>query len=186
MAEPLSDVSGLILAGGQSRRFGEDKACYVVGGRPMARRVYDALAPLVGEVFVSVRAPGANPGLPAEEVVDRYSDGGPLAGLHAGLVRSRTPWLFVVACDLPFVTTETLAAVLTAPRESSWPVVPRTPDGQLQPLCALYPAALLPLVEEHIREGRYAVHGLLTAVGWGEMALPQAPLRNVNTRADLG
>ena len=188
-ADPISasDVSGLVLAGGRSRRFGEDKARFAVEGRPMARRVYDALVPLVGEVFVSVRVPGANPSLPAEEVVDRYSDAGPLAGLHAGLVRCETPWLLAVACDLPFVTTEALASVLTASRAPIRPVVPRTPDGRLQPLCALYPVALVPLVEKLLRGGRYAMHGLLEAVGdWDEVALPQAPLRNVNTRSDLG
>lgn len=181
-----SDVSGLVLAGGRSRRFGEDKARFMVEGRPMARRVYDTLAPLVGEVFVSVRTPGANPGLPAEEVVDRYPDAGPLAGLHAGLLRCETPWLLAVACDLPFVTTEALAVVLAAPREPAHPVVPRTPDGRLQPLCALYPAVLLPSVEELLQSGRYAMHGLLEAVGdWEEVVLPHAPLRNVNTPSDL-
>lgn len=183
----VSHVTGLILAGGQSCRFGEDKARYEVDGRPMARRVYDALAPLVGGVFVSVHAPRTNPGLPAEEVVDRYSGAGPLAGLHAGLARCETPWLFVVACDLPFVTTETLAAVLTAPRRPGCPIVPRTPDGRLQPLCALYPSTLLPLVEDLLQRGRYAMHALLRASEtWDEVALPQEPLRNVNTRADLG
>lgn len=181
----MNDVSGLILTGGESRRFGTDKARHVVEGQTMARRVYDALIPLVDAVFVSVRTPGSNPDLPAEEVVDLYPGAGPMAGLHAGLRRCETPWLLALACDLPFVTTEALATLLRASRQPGQPVVPRTPDGRLQPLCALYPATLLPLIGDRLRGGQYALHELLEASGYEPVALPQVPLRNVNTPTDL-
>lgn len=182
-----SRPTGLILTGGRSRRFGEDKARFAVEGRPMARRVFDALAPLVAEVFVSVRTPGTNPGLPAEEVVDHYPDAGPLAGIHAGLLCCRTPWLLTVACDMPFLTTEALASLLQVPRHPKRPVIARTSDGRLQPLCALYPTALRPAIEEQLTDGRNSLHGLLEAIGtWDEVPVPQEALLNVNSRSDLG
>lgn len=183
---PASDVTGLLLTGGQSRRFGTDKARFPLGGRTMAGRVYDVLAPLVAEVMLSVRIPGTGPELLAEEVADLYPGAGPLAGLHAGLARCRTPWLLAVACDMPFLTMEALVAVLAARTDSDCPVLARAQAGKLQPLCALYPAFLLPTVESSLASGQYAVHALLETVGrWKEVILPEDLLRNVNTQADL-
>lgn len=179
-------TTGLILVGGESRRFGADKARHPVGGRPMALRVYDALSPLVGDVFVSVRVAGSSPFPEVEEVVDRYPGAGPLAGVHAGLVRCQTPWLLAVACDMPFLTTDALTTLASAPRPADRPVFARTPDSRLQPLCALYPVSALSVVEGLLGRGQHAVRDLRYALGrWEEVLLPQAPLQNVNRQSDL-
>ncbi len=180
------DVTGLILAGGQSRRFGADKARHPVEGRPMIARVYDVLAPRVASVLVSVHGPEDDYGLPAERVVDAYPGAGPLAGLHAGLARCPTPWLLALACDLPFLTSEVLEILLSARDEAARPVVAHTPDGRRQPLCALYPRALCATAEDRLEAGRFALHDLLRVAGpVREVPVPAAPLRNVNVQDDL-
>lgn len=152
----------------------------------MALRVLDALIPLVTEVLVSVRAEGTSPIVDREEVVDRYPGAGPLAGLHVGLVRCRTPWLLAVACDMPFLTTEALKMLVSASRTPGCPVFARTPDGRLQPLCALYPVSVLPVVEKLLDGGQHALRDLRCALGgWEEVPLPLAPLRNINYPRDL-
>lgn len=181
-----ADVTGLIVAGGQSRRFGADKARHPVAGRPMIERVHDVLAPLVETVLVSVRTLDTDYGLSARRVADEYPGAGPLAGLHAGLKRCRTPWLLALACDVPFLTPETLQTLLVARTETEQPIVARTPNGQRHPLCALYPRSLNSLTERLLNEDRLAMHGLLRAAGpVCEVAVPQAPLQNVNERSDL-
>ena len=183
---PNPTVTAVLLAGGRSRRFGTDKALHPVGERPMARWVYDAVAPLVAEVLVSVRAPGTSPIPEAEEIVDLYPGSGPLAGLHAGLLRCRTPWLLTVACDLPFLTKAGVAAVLAGRGAHGRPVVARAQGGAIQPLCALYPVSLLPTVETALASGQYAMHALLeSAVRWEEVVLSGDVLRNVNAPTDL-
>ena len=76
--------------------------------------------------------------------VYRAADGIPpqsaLTGLHAALWHARTPWVVVIACDLPFVTTDLVErlSLMRAAREGIEAVVPVQPDGRRQPLCALY------------------------------------------------
>lgn len=179
-------ITGLILAGGASRRFGTDKARVAVEGRTMIARVFEAVSAVTGEVLVSVREGDEDYGLPARVVKDAVPGAGPLAGLEAGLRACRTPWLLVVACDMPFLTAEALDAV-TRPRAHGLDaVVARTPDGRTQPLCACYSAAILPVVEAQLRSERRSMHGLLERLGAVRVApLPEAPLRNVNRPGDL-
>lgn len=183
------DVTGLILAGGASRRFGTAKARYEVEGRTLIARVADALAEVVpAPLLVSVADAEAHP-LPeyptARYVADRYSEAGPLAGLHAGLHAAPTPWLLAVACDLPDLTPEVLRTILAARTSDADAIVARTPDGRLHPLCAAYHRRLLPSAEAHLADGRRALHDLLGAVHTREVPLPAAPLRNVNAPGDL-
>lgn len=179
-------VTGLILAGGESRRFGADKARHPVGGRPMIEHVYAAVAAVAGEVLVSVRAPGAEPSVPARVVYDALPGAGPLAGLQAGLMVCRTPWLLVVACDLPFVTPEALARLLGARGPGVAAVVARDGAGRRQPLCACYHASVRPLVDARLAAGRYRMLALFDDLaGLREVALPDAALHNVNRPSDL-
>lgn len=178
------DVTGLLLAGGRSRRFGADKARAPVEGRPMIERVHDVVAPLVAEVLVSVRAVEDAAGLPGRPVADRVEGAGPLGGLHAGLWASGRPWLLAVACDLPYLQREPLRALLAA-RVAGRPVVAETPDGRHQPLCALYPASILPAVEAALVAGRLALQDLIAATDAVIVPVDAAPLRNVNRPSDL-
>lgn len=180
-AEPRIDVGGLILAGGRSTRFGRDKATSVVDGKPMIARVFEVLSPLVRQVLISVRFHRDDLPLEARQIEDRYPGAGPLAGLHSGLIESDNSHVLVLASDLPYVTAEVLRHIRDAPAEADVPVVARTPDGRLQPLCALYPRTMLQEVEEHLEAGRLAMHALLEACAAVQVVdAPFEVLRNVN------
>lgn len=119
-------------------------------------------------------------------VVDSFADAGPLAGLHAGLAAAATPWILAVACDLPFLTEESLRTLLASRTRQAHAVVARSPDGRLHPLCACYHRRALPAVTAHLAAGRYALYALLEALPNVRVVdLPAGPLRNVNTPADL-
>lgn len=179
--------TGLILAGGQSRRFGADKAAYAVGGRSMLERVYAAVAVVADPVLLSLRTPpGTSLSIPARVVVDRYADAGPLAGLHAGLLEARTPWLLAVACDLPYLTPEALSRLVERCTPEARAVVAEDETGRLQPLCACYPTSALPVVEARLRGQSYALHGLLDHLEpFARVPLSGGVLRNVNRPGDL-
>lgn len=181
------DLTGLLLAGGRSRRFGADKACVEVEGRAMIGRVYEALAPLCVEVLVSVAdASTAYPlSGPARSVVDRAPDAGPLAGLDAGLAASATPWLLAIACDLPFLTTAALRLLVMARSEEVDAVVAVAPDGRMQPLCACYHRRVQPTVADQLAAGDRAMHALLDRLTVPTVQLSAEALRNVNTPRDL-
>lgn len=138
---PLSGALGFVLAGGQSRRMGRDKALLPWGGATLLEHALARLRPLCDEVFV-LCGPGARYAeLGAPLLLDPVADQGPLAGLLAGLERlDQRPGLFL-AVDVPRVPTELLASLLSAVagHAAAVPVL----EGGPEPLVAAYSRACL-------------------------------------------
>jgi molybdopterin-guanine dinucleotide biosynthesis protein A len=135
----IEDCTALILAGGDSRRMGQDKASLVLQGKTLLEHVTTTMRQVFSKVIVSVRQPRVGVELP--QVCDEVSASGPLAGLVAGLAQAKTPWVFAVACDMPFIT-PALVQGLAALRGQHQAVVPVV-DGHLQPLAAFYATSAL-------------------------------------------
>jgi molybdenum cofactor guanylyltransferase len=102
----IADCTAIILAGGDSQRMGSDKANLVLDGRSLLQSVTAIMRLVFPEVILSVRQPRPETGLP--QVCDDPSYAGPLAGLASGLAAAETPWVFAVACDMPFVVPEVI------------------------------------------------------------------------------
>ncbi len=98
----ISDCTAVILTGGDSRRMGQDKASLILGEHSLLQHVISLVQPLFSNVIISVRQPRADITFP--QVCDDPKHRGPLAGLAAGLQSAKTPWVFAVACDMPFIT----------------------------------------------------------------------------------
>ncbi len=186
------DIEGFILAGGASSRMGTDKAQLKLAGRPFIARINEALLSIVGSTsIVGAKEDYARVGLPI--VPDVYAKWGALGGLHAALHACRARWALVIACDLPFVSTE-LFTRLASLRGNFDAVVPVQMDARPQPLCALYhTAACRTRAQELIeRQEERRPRALLQAVNtrlvaWEELAdLKDAAilLMNVNTPED--
>lgn len=175
-----------MLAGGQSRRFGRDKALAEHEGRPYVQIVHDALAPHCTEVLISTGpTPRAYP-VPVRVVLDLVPDGGPLAGLAAGLVEAKTPWLLAVAVDFPRLTPDALAPLLARSTDADV-VVALDADGRGQPVCALWRCATVqPVVETRLKRRQLAMFGLLGALAVQEVELAPGALYNVNVPEDNG
>ncbi|HEY8393934.1 MAG TPA: molybdenum cofactor guanylyltransferase [Thermaerobacter sp.] len=103
MKTALAPITGVILAGGHSRRMGRDKALLDLGGRPMIARVAEALGRVCAEVLVVDRDPDRYAFLGLPVVLDRKPGFGALSGLHAGLLALPRPYGLFVACDMPFL-----------------------------------------------------------------------------------
>jgi molybdopterin-guanine dinucleotide biosynthesis protein A len=111
MTEP--SVTGIILAGGRSSRFGRDKLAELIDGKPLLWHAIDAVRPLVEEILV-VAAPGAEPLVPTgvRVVRDRIAFEGPLSGLLAGLLEARAPAVLVAGGDMPSMVEGVLTMLL--------------------------------------------------------------------------
>jgi len=110
----LTDVYGLVLAGGQSQRMGRDKAALAYHGKPQLQWAYDLLRGVCEKTFVSVRpdqrSEPTRAALP--QIVDAQPGIGPIAGISAALnEHTNVAWL-VIACDLPFLYQQPSAARL--------------------------------------------------------------------------
>ncbi|GAA0659058.1 molybdenum cofactor guanylyltransferase [Salarchaeum japonicum] len=191
---------GVVLAGGDSTRFGDaDKALAAVAGTPMVRRVFDALADATGTP--PAVAAGSSPPdayrrvLPdgVRFVPDDDDYAGPLAGLAAAAAGLDADWLFAAATDLPRLDAPAVRWLAAERTPDCDAVVPVAPDGVQQPLCAWYRrrAVLDALTNVAGTAGpralldRLAVRRVTQADAPPAVSLADA-LTNVNTRDEFG
>ncbi len=115
MATPRPAVTGIVLAGGRSSRFGRDKLGATVEGRPLLERAIEAVARIASDIVV-VTAPGGAPSVAQEVrvVADETAFEGPLAGCLTGLLAAREPYALVVGGDMPTLQPAVLALLLRA------------------------------------------------------------------------
>lgn len=134
----FGNVAGYVLVGGRSSRMGTDKALIPFRGLPLAGYVADQLARVADPVsLVGDPARYANVGYPT--IADEYPGAGPLGAIITGLRSSKANWNLMVACDLPRVHGEFFASLVEKIRHTSAEaVIPVTPDGREQVLCAAY------------------------------------------------
>ena len=130
-------ISIAILSGGESSRMGMPKACLKIHGVTFAEHIAKNLCPS-DEIMFSVRNPEDYPDIPIRHIPDLYPGCGPLAGLHSALVHSRNPLVFVVACDMPYVSRTTLEELSAQYEEGADAVIPVASDGTRHSVCALY------------------------------------------------
>ena len=155
----IDDCTAIILAGGDSKRMGRDKAALPFNGETLLQSVIAKVQPLFAHTLVSVRQPRAEVALP--QICDTQPDGGPLVGLISALEAVTTPWVFVLACDMPFVASG-LIAHLASLRAGYQAVIPQT-DEHAQPLAAFYARSVLPLLQSSLASGNRSLVGALKA-----------------------
>lgn len=100
----ITDIAGVLIAGGKSRRMGRDKRFVPVSGRTLFERTLDVLESVFQEIIVVLAEPV--PGLDVrgrQLVFDAIPDCGSLGGLYTGLLSTNLPRAFAVACDMPFL-----------------------------------------------------------------------------------
>ena len=131
----MSQVEAFILAGGASSRMGTDKSQLLIENQTFVERITTTLLTITD----SVRLVGGRINSQLPIVADLYPQWGALGGLHAAVSACRRDWAIVVACDLPFVTSD-LFLRLASLRADYDAVVPIQQDGRPQPLCAFYRA----------------------------------------------
>jgi len=149
-----SRCTGAILAGGFSRRMGRDKAALQLGGKPLALRVHEALAPLVTETWLITNQPLAHLAFGLPLVTDWRPFQGPAGGLLTALCAARTSWVLAAAVDNPLLAPALLAELAARAGRTTCPaVVCRSPWG-LEPFPGLYAVRLLPALQDFLRADR--------------------------------
>ena len=147
------DVSGIVLAGGMSRRLGRDKAVELIGGEPLITRTIGRLSQVSEGIVVVVndieRASALLLPESANIAVDIYPGKGSLGGIFTGLSAANGDWGIVVACDMPFLNVALLKHMVSL-RDGFDAVVPIL-AGQPEPTHALYSKACLPHIERKLK-----------------------------------
>ncbi len=169
---------------------GEDKGLQALQGRPLALHAMERLQPQVGALLINAnRNIDRYAALGAPVVQDSEADfPGPLAGLLAGLRAARTSWLLCAPCDAPLLPLD-LHERLAAQIGSAAVAVPRSGDGQLQPLfallrCALHADLAAALARGERKAQRWLCEQAHVVVPF-ERAQDQRAFLNINSSAEL-
>jgi len=156
----IEDCTAIILAGGESKRMGQDKASIVLAGESLLNRAIANLQPLFDHIMISVREPQADILLP--QICDADRRRAPMMGITTALDKVETNWVFVVAVDMPFISAD-LIRFLAKKREGKQVVVPMI-DEHVQPLFAYYAKVCLPAMQQQIADGNRSLRRFIDGV----------------------
>jgi molybdopterin-guanine dinucleotide biosynthesis protein A len=148
-------IFGLILAGGYSRRMGQDKSLLEFHGKPQIEYVHELLQRSCVEVFLSKRKDQRSyKDLNVINDREEFSGHGPLGGILSAMKEHPDASWIVVACDLPFITGETIQTLLAhrAPQKIATAFI-STHDGLPEPLCAIWEGHAYDLILKSFNEG---------------------------------
>jgi molybdenum cofactor guanylyltransferase len=175
-----------VLAGGESRRYGRDKAREIVAGKSLLGRATGTLAEVLARVVVVSSRPRSGDGWTS--VPDLRPSKGPLAGIEAALAHAAELGLggaFVLACDLPLVDAATVRTVIAALAPGVAAAAPaRSGAPGVEPLCGAYRMEALGAVRAALDRDELAVHRVFAHVGGVTVHVPPDLLLNVNRPAD--
>lgn len=182
---PFTPLFGLILAGGASTRMRRDKAAISYHGQSQLAWAYDLVSQVCAATFVSVRPDQRDEptraGFP--QIVDRQPGTGPIAGISSALSHHpKVAWL-VIACDLPFLTQDTLQYLIANRDPQRIATAYRSAHDSLpEPLCALWEPAAREPVQAYVDAGKQCPRKFLINANTLLLDLPDArALDNVNT-----
>jgi molybdopterin-guanine dinucleotide biosynthesis protein A len=185
MSKPLY---GLVLAGGKSRRMGQDKALLVREGQSQLSYIASLLESIAERVFVSARRDQQDDSERSRfaTIVDRYEDIGPIAGILSAMDEHPDADWLVVACDLPNIDAETLRYIVEHRGDEPFTAYRSSHDGLPEPLCAIYAAGSDTALRRFVDDGMLCPRKMLINSETLLLAQPNpAALDNVNTPDDL-
>lgn len=177
------NAGAILLAGGASRRMGQDKAFLDWQGQPLVAHIAGQLRRICADLIIGANDSAKFAFLAAPVIADRSLGQGPLMGLASCLAASRFDRNLVVACDMPRLNSVS-ARLLLSMADGFDAVVPRGADGRPEPLFAVYRKSCLPALEKVLAHGGRRFTDLLeqVQVRWVESSeLFGLELHNLNT-----
>jgi molybdopterin-guanine dinucleotide biosynthesis protein A len=183
------NATGFVLSGGESRRFGEDKALFNLGGEPLIRRPLACLQALFPSVAIVAKHPPTYATFDVSVVEDAHPQRMPHVGILTGLQTAETAWSVFLACDMPSMTPDVVRTLYEARRakrgtESVQAVVPETPSG-VHPLAGCYHRSATEALRTAIDEEQ-SLRGWLSEIATRVVPFEkEEPFRNVNRKEDL-
>ncbi|MDO5043688.1 MAG: formate dehydrogenase accessory sulfurtransferase FdhD [Coriobacteriia bacterium] len=186
-SEMREQITGIVVAGGRSRRMGTDKSFVTLADEPMVKRAVRLLEPYCKRIVIVTNALEATKALGWPDHVKVVSDDipfqGPLGGLSTGAQHAETPWIFVRAVDMPWLAPNLIDMMYQRALDKKSDVVIPLSDRGNEPLCALYSrAAVMKWVQRVLDTGRRRVIAFFQYVRVD--AIPQEEIRKLDPNED--
>jgi len=154
-------ISGIILAGGKSSRFGRDKCKAIYNQKELIKYSIEAIKPFVHEIIISSNNNNLEY-LGYKIIKDDFQNCGPIGGLYSCLKASETEKNLVIPCDMPFVSSD-LFKYLLENSENYEAVVPIF-NNKIEPLTAVFSQKILQKIESQINNKIYKILSLLNSI----------------------
>jgi molybdopterin-guanine dinucleotide biosynthesis protein A len=189
----ITDVTGVLLAGGKSRRMGEDKRFILVRQQTLFERSCGVLREVFEQVCVVIAQD--SPSMQAEVPVvrDLIPDCGSLGGLYTGLRLAKTQHVFLAACDMPFLNPDIIRYMVRMKDQAD--IVISRWESRLQPTHAVYGRNCLPVLEEMMNLQNRKIHSMIGHPTLRVSVIAESEIRqidpdgrsmfNINTPSDL-
>ncbi|MEK6758430.1 MAG: molybdenum cofactor guanylyltransferase [Deltaproteobacteria bacterium] len=184
-------MTGAVLAGGQSRRMGTNKALLKIDGTTIIERVTGILTPIFDTVVIIANDPAPYSFLELKTYPDIHIGAGSLGGLHTAIVKSRSDYTFVTACDMPFLDTDCIKRLLSATTADFDAIIPFI-GGRAHPMHGIYSKRCAGTIEAMIKCGNLRINSLLEQIPVKRLTeadfdgLPiETSVENINSEEDL-
>jgi molybdopterin-guanine dinucleotide biosynthesis protein A len=183
-------ITGIILAGGKSSRFGEDKALYRYNGKPMVEYAIDVLGTICENILLITNKPDEYSKFNDIKLVhDKYLGCGPLGGIHAGLLESKNEDNLIVSCDMPEINSGLLSVLLM--HRYGYQVVMPTHNGFGESFPCYFHKSAIPIIEEALKLKRFKISDAITPLLLKYLSVEEMPFyseglfANVNYKGDI-
>ena len=155
-----NDITGIILAGGKSKRMGTDKGLVILNNKPFIEHIISVLEALVSNIIIVSDSKNYD-SFGLNRIDDEIKDAGPLAGVYSGLKTSKNTYNLVLSCDIPLIN-KILLKQLICNNEADVDIIQVESQGQSMPLIALYKKQCEPIFYKLLSTGerrlRFAVN----------------------------
>lgn len=168
-------ITGVILAGGLNLRMGgKPKALLPVQGQPMLLKQITEMMHITNQIVVVSNEPEVlkphishvSPELEVRWVTDVYVQKGPLSGIHAAAQAATGDFLWIVGCDMPFLSSQAAQKMADLCLEANVDAVIPVLDGKIQPLHGVYSRLIGSEAEVLLKQEKYRLMGLLDHIDW--------------------
>ncbi len=184
MQPTYPDITGVILAGGQSSRFGENKAFARYGGVPFIFRILKVIKHLFSESLLITNSPEFYRNLPIKVVCDDIPNLGPLGGIATALRLTSNQRIFVVACDMPLLNFDDIELIIKNSAQQDIAIAEY--EGKAAYTLGVYSKGLLAAMNSFLNSGNKSV-GEFCRETSNVVRVPLAGTSaiNINTKQDL-
>ncbi|MQG07301.1 MAG: molybdenum cofactor guanylyltransferase [SAR202 cluster bacterium] len=147
------NLSGIILAGGLSRRLGRNKALENIENKPLLSIVYDSIKPFADELIIVVNNKQRQEELSflknVKFAIDEYNNSGSLGGIYTGLLKANNEKSIVVACDMPFISPSIISLMISKIKSSIDIIIPET-EGFKHSTHAIYSKSCIKVIKKNL------------------------------------
>ncbi len=172
------EVTGVILAGGMSSRFGSNKALSRFDGERLILRLCKRVGAVTDRMALITNTPEEYAFLNLDSRKDLVPRCGPIGGIYTALKTAETPLCLCVACDMPFIRPALLEYMVE--RSPGYDVIVPVQDGREEPLCAVYRNTCVPAIDNRIQAGKYRITGFFNEVRVLRVALEDAGIHDAD------